>query len=133
VHRDPYGVVPILYALRAGADDVVPFIAETEGFELLELVLARSVAAHRTEREARRLREQIQCLGTGELSDVVRRTAHDMNQPLTVIMGTVDLLLLELPNDSTLRADLESVLRESQKLRALATSLGSLAVTQAAI
>jgi len=131
VHRDTYGVVPILHALQSGADEVVPRITNTEGFELLELVLARGVATHRAEREARRLHEQLKRLGSGELSEVVRRTTHDMNQPLTVIMGTVDLLLLELPDDSEMREDLETVLRESQRLRTLATSLGSLVVSEA--
>lgn len=125
IHRDPFGVVPVLDAMQAGADDVIPRISDREGFDLLELILSRSVRMHRTAREATRLRDQLQNLDLVDLPAHVRRVAHDMNQPLTVILGTADLLLMDLPPDSPLREDLQAIDREARELRRLAASLGS--------
>ncbi len=54
------------------------------------------------------------------------RLAHDFNQPLTVVLGTVEMLLLDVPADSFLRQDLLALQREAERLRSLATRLRGL-------
>lgn len=122
LQQDPRGRPSALEALKAGADDTMPRPVNAEDLELLALVLHRGVWSHRAMREARRLSEETQNGLSGELE----RLAHEMNQPLTVIMGTVDLALLEVPQGSPLFADLRSLQREAEKLQRLACQLGAL-------
>ena len=43
--------------------------------------------------------------------------AHELNNPLTTISGFAELILEELPPDSTQRADLELIVREARRAR----------------
>lgn len=122
-------------ALRQGAFDYV-----TKPFEA-EVILAsveRALEKIRLEKEARQKTEQIARLfeqtqeqlaalqqaetqllrsarmaAVGELADGV---AHEINNPLTVVLGTVQLLLREPDLDTETVSDLEKIERETQRI-----------------
>jgi hypothetical protein len=53
------------------------------------------------------------------------RASQDMSQPLTVILGIIDILLLDISLDTHVRGDLLTVQREAHRLRHLAAALGA--------
>jgi signal transduction histidine kinase len=122
-------------ALRQGAFDYVtkPF----EG-EVMLASIERALEKIRLEKEARQKTEQIAHLfeqtqeqlaalqqaetqllrsarmaAVGELADGV---AHEINNPLTVVLGTVQLLLREPDLDTKTVSDLEKIERETQRI-----------------
>ena len=81
--------------------------------ELQERIEAQHAAENRLIRSAR-------LAAVGEMAAGV---AHELNNPLTTVAGFVELVLEELPPDSPHRADLELVLRESQRARTVVRRL----------
>jgi signal transduction histidine kinase len=51
-----------------------------------------------------------------------RRTCHEVNQPLTVILARLELVLLKMPDDDPQRAAIEQVYQESLKLSRLVST-----------
>jgi len=126
VQRNSGTPFPIAEALRAGADEVSHGITTEDDLDLLHLMILRSIVRRRITCEAR---ARVQMMGAEDMHPLVkvaREASHDMSQPLTVIMGTVEMLLLDAPEHSLMREDLEMIQRETARLRGIAARLGSL-------
>lgn len=99
-------------AVRAGADDALalgddPRAAAGDLAAELDLVIARAM-------ERRSLAQQNRSLRA--LVDMAASAAHDMNQPLTVLSGTTELMLMDAePNEPTYE-DMETMRRATQRL-----------------
>ncbi len=81
--------------------------------ELQERIEAQQVAENRLVRSAR-------LAAVGEMAAGV---AHELNNPLTTVVGFVELALEDLPKDSPQYPDLELVLREAQRARGVVRRL----------
>ncbi len=128
-------------ALRQGAFDYVTKPFETD---LLIVSIERALEKIRLEREAQQKTEQINRLfkqtqeqlvtlqetqtqllrsarmaAVGELADGV---AHEINNPLTVVLGTVQLLLNKPALDTQLVSDLEIIEKEAQRIASIVRS-----------
>ncbi len=75
--------------------------------------------------EAQRLAENqlIRSARLAAVGEMAAGMAHELNNPLTSIVGFVELAVEELPAGSSLRADLELVLSEAQRARAVLRNL----------
>lgn len=81
--------------------------------DLQEHIEAQEVAESQLIRSAR-------LAAVGEMAAGV---AHELNNPLTIVTGFVELILEELPSDSPQRPDLELVLREARRARGVVRQL----------
>jgi len=120
-------------AIRAGADDYVtkPIRVDNEGSEL-EIIISRSVERRRLVRENRILHQK--ALEADRLNTVMSlagAAAHEINQPLTVLIGTLELLLEDKAGpsvqDSTLREDLEEIQRAALRIHDIVRKLSTIA------
>jgi PAS domain S-box-containing protein len=69
------------------------------------------------------LREQEKSLALAELAGT---TAHELNQPLTGVIGYADLLMRQLTRDSPLYAAAEVILSESQRMASIVRKIGKI-------
>ncbi len=81
--------------------------------ELQERVTAQRVAESRLVQAAK-------LVAVGEMAAGI---AHELNNPLTTVTGFVELVLNELPKDSTSHDDLELVLKEANRARGVVRRL----------
>jgi two-component system, NtrC family, sensor kinase len=81
--------------------------------ELQERIEAQHLAENRLVRSAR-------LAAVGEMAAGV---AHELNNPLTTVIGFVELILHDLPRDAPQRSDLELVLKEAQRTRGVVRRL----------
>jgi signal transduction histidine kinase len=81
--------------------------------ELQELIEAQRLAENRLVRSAR-------LAAVGEMAASV---AHELNNPLTTVIGFVELVLHDLPVDAPQREDLNLVLKEAQRTRGVVRRL----------
>ena len=54
----------------------------------------------------------------GQMTELIakaREICHDLNQPLTVIMGRSELILIKLPPDDPNRASIEQINEQAKK------------------
>jgi signal transduction histidine kinase len=65
----------------------------------------------------------------GELAAAV---AHEINNPLTAVLGYAELLLAELPPDSPNRRELETIRDEAMRARDVVSALVAVADRRAA-
>ncbi len=65
----------------------------------------------------------IQAAKLAAVGEMAAGVAHELNNPLTTVVGFTELTLEELPVDSPLRADLELVLKESRRARSVVRRL----------
>lgn len=92
--------------------DGVPWEPYELAIKLGVLALAAAVTAsisfkeRRHFTEARAGREKIERLAKESVRAVAPKVAHDINNPLTIILGTVELMLKDAPEDSFQRQDL---------------------------
>jgi len=114
-------------ACRAGADGLVPVTRDGVPTDVLEALVCRALAPVTNLGKGAEESRQPGGAESGPLVTHVARLAHDFNQPLTVILGTVDVLLLDLQDASETHQDLLTLQREANRLRALAAELSSLA------
>ena len=69
------------------------------------------------------LREQEKSLALAELAGT---TAHELNQPLTGVIGYAELLMRQLTRDSPLYEAAEVILSESQRMAAIVRKIGKI-------
>ncbi|PWH11928.1 MAG: hypothetical protein DDG60_15855 [Anaerolineae bacterium] len=65
----------------------------------------------------------IQAAKLAAVGEMAAGVAHELNNPLTTVVGFTELALEELPLDSPLRRDLELVLKESRRARSVVRRL----------
>lgn len=114
-------------AIRAGADDYVtkPIRLDDGGAEL-EVIISRSLQRRQLARENRELQAQlVQAKRLDAIMELAGATAHEMNQPLTVLMGMTELLNEDCDPD-TLRDDLGIIHRASVRLSEIVRKLSSI-------
>lgn len=115
-------------AVRAGADDYVtkPIRIDDEGFEL-EVIIARSLERRRLARENRELQAKlVEASQVNAVVSLAGAAAHEMNQPLTVMAGITELLLMDTDPRQPLYQDLETLRRATDRLSDIVGKLGSL-------
>jgi signal transduction histidine kinase len=106
-------------AFSVPADDEVDLLQNA----VLELQLTQQELQARinAQREAEaRLIQAAKLAAVGELAAGV---AHELNNPLTSVVGFTELALDELPPDASARKDLELVLQEARRARSVVRSL----------
>lgn len=69
------------------------------------------------------LREQEKGLALAELAGT---TAHELNQPLTGVIGYAELLMRQLPSESPLYGAAEVILSESQRMAGIVRKIGKI-------
>ena len=65
----------------------------------------------------------IQAAKLAAVGEMAAGVAHELNNPLTSVVGFTELALDELPIDSTVRSDLELVLKEARRARSVVRRL----------
>jgi signal transduction histidine kinase len=60
------------------------------------------------------------------VAELAGATAHELNQPLTSVMGYSELLLRKLPNDSPIFRGAEVIHREAQRMAEIVRKIGKL-------
>jgi PAS domain S-box-containing protein len=60
------------------------------------------------------------------VAELAGATAHELNQPLTSVMGYAELLLRKLPNDSPIYRGAEVIHREAQRMAEIVRKIGKL-------
>ncbi len=99
-----------------------------------ELMRFNGQLQSQVEERTRELREaQEQLLRSQRLAavgDLAAGMAHEMNNPLAAIVGNVQLLLLELPEEDPSRKALQVVQQQSQRIAAIIRDLRTLAERQ---
>jgi two-component system, NtrC family, sensor kinase len=106
--------VLVLSGLRSPAESLV-----AEDLLPLELLVARLVAAHENNVLLRRVVQSEKMAGLGQLTGGV---AHELNNPLTVVMGYAELIV-EGDADETTRRNAAVILSESQRMKQTIESL----------
>jgi signal transduction histidine kinase len=64
-----------------------------------------------------------------EVGSRLRVTAHQLNNPLAIVMGFAQLVLMQLPQEGGLRSDMERLYSEAQRLTQLVEELHTYALT----
>ena len=82
------------------------------------------VMADRTRNVEARLIDASQRSTVRELAGIV---AHEINNPLTAVLGYAELLLAEQPVDSPIRRELETIRDEALRARDVVTALAAVA------
>lgn len=75
----------------------------------LQVALARERIDALARSLERRSAADLQAMKKRSIESIVPALAHALNNPLAVVMGTVELMLREMPGDSPLRPDLERI------------------------
>ncbi len=115
-------------AVRAGADDYVtkPIFVDRGGADL-EVIISRSLERRRLERENRELQQKlIEADRLNAVMHLAGATAHEMNQPLTVIMGMLDLLVIDVQEGQQINGDVEVLRRAAIQLSEIVKKLGTI-------
>lgn len=115
-------------------DDRPEWSFKPEHIQLLELLAPQTTVWIRNARLYQELQERIEAQHEAEtrlvrsarlaaVGEMAAGVAHELNNPLTTINGFVELVLDEIPKDSSNREDLELVLREAQRARGVVRRL----------
>jgi two-component system, NtrC family, sensor kinase len=105
---------------RVAAGDLTTTIPATGGYELGELARAFNAMTARLSEAQRQLAQADKLASVGRLAAGV---AHEINNPLTGVLSYASLLLDRAPADSEVRADLEVIVRETKRCRAIVRGL----------
>jgi signal transduction histidine kinase/putative methionine-R-sulfoxide reductase with GAF domain len=99
-----------------------------EDVQLLELLAPQVAVSIRNARLYQELQERIKAQRLAEtrllrsarlaaVGEMAASVAHELNNPLTTVVGFVELTLEDIPADMSIRPDLELVMREAQRAR----------------
>jgi signal transduction histidine kinase len=100
-------------------DDEVDLLQNTVmELQLTQQELQARIAAQR-EAEAR----LIQAAKLAAVGEMAAGVAHELNNPLTSVVGFTEIVLDDLPQDSSVRTDLELVLQEARRARSVVRRL----------
>ncbi|MDA0746835.1 MAG: response regulator [bacterium] len=97
----------LVEGLAAGADDYITKPFQTDVLRARLGVGLRVVELQARLREAERNRVLTQAAGAA---------AHEINQPLTVLLGTAQILTMQLPKDDPNRTSIEDLFRAAKKI-----------------
>jgi signal transduction histidine kinase len=126
-HNQVIGVLILL-------DDRPDHVFQPQDIQLLELLAPQLTVWIRNARLYQELQERIEAQRRAEghlvrsarlaaVGEMAAGVAHELNNPLTAVSGFVELLLDELPEGSHQRPELELVLQEAQRARAVVRRL----------
>jgi signal transduction histidine kinase len=109
-------------ALESLAGILASVITSADQYQRLEVTISqlRSMQVELNERmEAQRSAENrlVQAAKLAAVGEMAAGIAHELNNPLTSVMGFAELALEDIPEGSTTRKDLEMVVRESVRAR----------------
>jgi len=111
----------VMEALRLGAYDFL-----TKPFSLTAMLVAVSRACERQHLRAEAAKQE-GLIATLELAGAV---AHELNQPLLIIMGVADLLLHGRGRDDPLAQDLEAICQAVSKMAGIIREIAALPVQE---
>ncbi len=105
----------IIEGLSAGANDYVAKPFDPEELQARIRVGQRVIELQNRLIEAERNRVLTQAAGAA---------AHEINQPLTVIVGTTELLMYQMPEDLKYRKSFEALREAAQKISEIVKKMG---------
>jgi len=107
----------IITGLRAGADDYVTKPWEPDELQARLQVGARVIELQDNLVKSERHRALAQTAGAA---------AHEINQPLTVIMGNAELLLMTMDEDDPNRSQIETFRKAGKRISEIVTKMASI-------
>lgn len=131
---DPGSEKPSIIGALMVLDDRPEKVFQKEDVDLLELLAPQVAVSIRNARLYQELQERIEAQHLAEnrlvrsarlaaVGEMAAGVAHELNNPLTTVIGFVELILHDLPTDAPQRADLELVLKEAQRTRGVVRRL----------
>lgn len=111
-----------LLALESLAGILASVVSSADQYQNLQATvrqLRNTQAELKTRIDAQRSAESrlLQAAKLAAVGEMAAGVAHELNNPLTTVTGFAELVLEELPRNSTQRPDLELILREANRAR----------------
>ena len=107
----------VVEGLEAGANDYVTKPPDMDELRARLTVGARVLDLQDRLIEAERSRVLVQAAGAA---------AHEINQPLTILMGNAQILLMRMPEDDPHRETIETLLRSSERIAGIVKQMGEI-------
>jgi two-component system NtrC family sensor kinase len=135
---EAYVAVPVRWGDRLlgiiDVGDAVPRVFSADDIALLEQFTPLAAAAIENHRLVHDVQEQMEKLKRAELQliqsaklaavgELAAGVAHEINNPLTSVMGFAELLLNNPTLDASTRQDLETIVREAMRARDIVRNL----------
>jgi len=114
-----------IWRITASGDEIgySDRVIKDEENTILELQLTQQELQARINAQKDAETRLIQSAKLAAVGEMAAGVAHELNNPLTSVVGFTELVLEELPTDSKIRADLELVLQEARRARSVVRSL----------